>query len=394
MTIPLSTALLDLLARESNFDRAWHRFSSGNDQEVLSMLADIELQLELKPGFLTLDELVILKLQDICHQISPPRTKVDILRIIVCALSDIKIMDISPKKTYGDFSDYLMYRDNYNNIIHIVDCAMAEDERLKLDLDSTSSVSTSFYESNFDETASLMECDSNYIHRSPSILDYHQDYLDDKFMLHTVLEELRNRHISIYLSFLKIDSKLVHIKKQNGQDLEFLEKLMANNELIRDRMHDMRSELNELANTVRILKKEAKGEASTPETTKEKHSMTVVDSDSETARSIYSEGRSGSEILDGDSIIEIGMEKIDIIKEEEAIQNDKLIDTVMDIDRKQEHQDSRTRKEDDTSSILKGTIIESSSILVNKSTVTTAATSRNMAAAILLMALIAYWVYY
>lgn len=239
--------------RTSIFDKAWERFSNEHQPGIIALLEEIEQQLDLKSGFLSLDELIIKKLQQLCYQISAPYTKEDMLNMTVNALSDIKIMDIRRNKLYGNFSDgYSIYKDNHDNIMYRMD-QMVENDCMKLDLDSASSLHTKYYESDIDDTASLMACDSNWIERSPSILDCPVDDIDD-FKLHKVLEDLRTRHVSIHLGFHDIDTKLAGIKEQNGKDLEFLDKLMANNELIRDRMHDMRTELNELTTALLVLK--------------------------------------------------------------------------------------------------------------------------------------------
>lgn len=242
------------LSSESIFDKAWERVSSGEEPEIIALLQEIEQQLALKPGFLSLDELIVYKLQLVYSQMPFPRSKVDMLHMTVRALSDIKIMDIRSDKLYGDFSDgYSVYKDNHDNIMYRME-KPDDDDMMKLDLDSASSVHTKFYESDIDDTASLMACDSNGIERSPSILEYPVDDVEDKFTLHKVLEELRERHVTISMGFHDIDTKLAQIKEQNEKDLEFLDKLMANNELIRDRMHDMRTELLELSSALLELK--------------------------------------------------------------------------------------------------------------------------------------------
>lgn len=242
------------LSTESIFDKAWERVSNGEQPEIIALLQEIEQQLALRPGFLSLDELIVYKLQLVCSQAPLPRSKVDMLRMTVRALSDIKIMDIRSNKLYGDFSDgYSVYKDNHDNILYRME-KPEDDDMMRLDLDSASSVHTKFYESDVDDTASLMAWDSNGIERSPSILEYPVDDVEDKFTLHKVLEELRERHVNISMGFHDIDTKLAQIKEQNGKDLEFLDKLMANNELIRDRMHDMRTELSELSSALLELK--------------------------------------------------------------------------------------------------------------------------------------------
>lgn len=243
----------------SIFDKAWDRISTGDQPDFLALLEEIELQLGLKAGFLSLDELIIHNLQLLCNQMPHPRSKLDMLNMTVRALSDIKIMDVRRNKLYGDFSDnYAVYKDNLDNIMYRME-KLDEDDRAKLDVESAYSVHTK-YESDYDETASLMACDSNLAERSPSMLEYPVDDVEDTFKLHKVLEDLRARHVTISMGFHDIDTKLAHIKEQNGKDLEFLDKLTANSELIRDRMHDMRTELNELTSALLVLKESTDSE--------------------------------------------------------------------------------------------------------------------------------------
>lgn len=254
-----------LRSRASIFDKAWDRVPSEDQPDFIAVLEEIEQQLGLKAGFLSLDELIIHNLQLLCNQMPHPRSKQDMLNMTVRALSDIKIMDVRRNKMYGDFSDnYAVYKDNLDNIMYRME-KLDEDDRAKLDVESAHSVHTK-YESDYDETASLMACESNMVERSPSMLEYPVDDVEDTFKLHKVLADLRARHVTISMGFHDIDTKLAHIKEQNGKDLEFLDKLTANNELIRDRMHDMRNELNELTSALLVLKDSTDIEALSPTT--------------------------------------------------------------------------------------------------------------------------------
>lgn len=251
---------LDLRNPESQsiFELAWLRYSNSENPHIITLIEDIEQQLGLRPGFLASDELILDKINRISQNDLHVSSKSDMLTIVVNALSDIKIMDITRNKVYGDFSDeFETYQDDHDNLLY-------RSPRVKipfgspLDVESVSSFQSRFYES--DETSSLMKCDS-YMSKSPSMLELSPEDLDEKFKLHKVLEDLRSRHAGISLSFMDIDTKLADIKEQNGKDLEFLDKLTANSELIRDRMQDMRSEIDELTSAVDKLKREKEGEA-------------------------------------------------------------------------------------------------------------------------------------
>lgn len=275
--------MLSPQSKQSIFDRAWQRYSSGNNRHIITIFEEIEQQLGLTPGFLSSDELIMLKIYASSPKTPYPASKIDMLRIVLCALSDIKIVDLSRNKVYGTFSDdYLAYRDDQDNLLYRDSSPTSIYSPY---LDSPSSAQTRFYESDIDDTSSLMVCDSVCIERSPSIIDLPPDDLEDKFKLHKVLEDLRTRHAGINLSFRTIDAKLANIKEQNGKDLDFLDKLTANSELIRDRMHDMRSEIDELTSAVEDLKKEAEGKQAVPPPTKKHNIIDLCDSDSDTLHS-------------------------------------------------------------------------------------------------------------
>lgn len=246
--------------KQSLFESAWLRYLNSENPHIITLIGDIEQQLGLRPGFLASDVLILDKISQISQDDLRVSSKSDMLNIVVSALSDIKIMDITRNKVYGDFSDeFETYQDDHDNLLY---CS----PRVKnsfgspLDVESASSFQSRFYES--DDASSLMNCDS-YMSKSPSMLDFSPEDLDEKFKLHKVLEDLRSRHAGISLSFMDIDTKLADIKEQNGKDLEFLDKLTANSELIRDRMQDMRSEIDELTSAVDELKREKEGDAKT-----------------------------------------------------------------------------------------------------------------------------------
>lgn len=295
-----------LLTPDSALSGGRSAFSTANGLELVELLAEIEMLFGLTPASLTDDKQLIRTLKE--TPTSPTelsRTKPEKLRLLVGTLSDLNMLDLTINNAERS-DDFEAYKDKYDSLMHRLGPSFEAEEKLRLDLESVNSIHTRFYESDYDETASLMACDSNCTERSPSIFDISPDSLDEKFKLHKVLEDLKTRHLSISLSFQHIDSKLAVIKKQNGEDLEFLDKLMANNELIRDRMHDMRSELNELVSTVQSLKQEVQTESDSS-SEPQNHSIIVIESDSETIHSISFEEKSIIEILDGDSIIELGM---------------------------------------------------------------------------------------
>lgn len=234
----------DQMYPESIFDRAWEGVQSEN-VTLTQVLEALEHQLELTPGFLANDEIITRNIQLALQKMdlslqkdSISLRREDTFAVLAEVLSELKVMDTQHNTIYGTFHDeYNVYRDNYDNLLYKT------------------------YDDDVDDTESLMRCGS--IHQpemSPGSLDIPFDELDDKFTLFKVLDELNSHHINIHHNFNDIDAKLSKLKTQNKDDLEFLDKLNANNELICDRMHDMREELRELA----IMVDEIKGEAEDP----------------------------------------------------------------------------------------------------------------------------------
>lgn len=213
---------------QSVFDTAWLQIEIKRHLHhnfgLLDLLAEVEVQLGLSSGFLTNDENIR---QNIKLQESGKVEKADMLTMLVDILEGLKVVD-SPQNTFNSNDTYLSYRDN-------------DDFDFKQD-----------YEDEFDDEAStLMECGSWTV-MSPTLGIF--DEQGEKFDLYNILEDLKVYHNAISLNFSQIDSKLVKLKTQNAQDLEFLDKLTASNDLIHDRMHDMRTELGELAALIEEFK--------------------------------------------------------------------------------------------------------------------------------------------
>lgn len=227
-------------------------YMEHSNQVVMAMLADIEQELELKAGALSNDEILLLQLQQLSQNSQFPPSRLDVIQVISDVFSHIKLGDRKRSMLFGSIPQIY---GSPNSLLYEPESPLSD--RIPLYLESACSIQTRQYESDFDDTASLMGCDSSTRDLSPSILDFPPEDLDDKFKLHKVLEELHGRHFRIGLNFHAIDMKLVHIKRQNACDLEFLDKLVASSDIIRERMHDMRAEIQNMIVEVELLREEA-----------------------------------------------------------------------------------------------------------------------------------------
>lgn len=236
---------------QSIFDRAWdHMLSTSSDRDIALLLQAIETQLQLPRGFLTLDAIILQKISTLPMAEVQSCSKEEFLLFLMHVLSEIKVLDLLQKTVYGDFGDnHRVYEDNHNNYLYRN--ALSSQEIVLQESPAYSLILSGSplpFESDTD-TSSLMDA----THFDPASSIWSGDDFDT-FNLQRILEDLNNHHFSINLSFQTIGSKLEKLKSQNSRDLEFLNRLCANNDVIREKMHDMRNEISHLLSSVEKLK--------------------------------------------------------------------------------------------------------------------------------------------
>lgn len=237
------------LGPDSLFDRVWQTSGRPDSHASLpEMLGTLEHELDLEPGFLTNDDIITQKMKDLLDS-HGAGSKEGTLQLLADLLSEIKVVDLSQRTVYGDFSDdYNFYKDN-RNIFYEKLCSKSEimlhelkdvADIVSTDMASVETPKLILREDDSDDSASLMEFEIPY-DAFPQVCDR-----SGEFRLHKMLEELNVHHHTINLNFKHIDTKLKVLREQNVHDMEFLTKLSDNNEFMRDRIFDIRSELDEL----------------------------------------------------------------------------------------------------------------------------------------------------
>lgn len=258
MDSELATAPLGRV--ESIFDRAWaYMLKKCDGRDIVHLLSAIEIQLELPPGFLTLDTIIQQKMTTLSPAAMQNYSKDEFLLLLMRVLSEIKVVDLHQGTVYGDFGDnHRVYEDNHNNLLYRKDTNLlygkeVASHQVVLQESPTlclvRSGSPFAYDSDTDDTSSLM--DAIPFDRASSIWSG-DDF--EAFNLRRMLEDLNTHHFSIHLSFQTIGHKLEKLKLQNSRDLAFLNRLGSSNEVIREKMHDIRYELADLLASVEEFK--------------------------------------------------------------------------------------------------------------------------------------------
>lgn len=243
---------------ESIFDRAWsYMLNHYAKKDIIHLLHAIELQLQLPRGFLTQDSIIQQKMSTLTP--TQNHSKKEFLLLVMHVLSEIKVVDLHQGTVYGDFGDdHRVYEDNHNNLLYRRNTGLVYGQKngayhVLLQESPTMSLIRSgspfAYDSDTDDTSSIMDAIPQ--DRTSSIWSG-DDF--EAFNLQRMLEDLNNHHYSIHLSFQTIGTKLEKLKIQNSHDLAFLNRLCANNEVIREKMNDMRYEISDLLKSIEEMK--------------------------------------------------------------------------------------------------------------------------------------------
>lgn len=226
--------------QDSSAEQRWTDQQYSQHQRVLyNLLGTLELELHLPPKTLANDETMAHVLE--AHPSGDDElTKEEIILLVLDAgrndtlhraayeSESYNVRETTPERRYkgaGKDLTLLEARSDFADVISV-----GTPQQLKFADD----------DSDFDESASLMECGLSYSTKSISEAEA------DAFKLNKVLADLRLHHHSISTNFKDIDVKLSLLRRQNSRDLNFLKKLTENNDFMRERMSEMRTELTEL----------------------------------------------------------------------------------------------------------------------------------------------------
>ncbi|GEQ70346.1 hypothetical protein JCM33374_g4022 [Metschnikowia sp. JCM 33374] len=103
-------------------------------------------------------------------------------------------------------------------------------------------------ESDFEDIDSLMDCGGRM---SPGPCG------TTNFNLYEILDSIQEHHSNISCGFQQAHSRLERLREQNHLDSVFLGKLNSSNERMREKTHELRSEVTDIFNSLEVIKRES-----------------------------------------------------------------------------------------------------------------------------------------
>ncbi|OBA20499.1 hypothetical protein METBIDRAFT_12490 [Metschnikowia bicuspidata var. bicuspidata NRRL YB-4993] len=108
-------------------------------------------------------------------------------------------------------------------------------------------------DSDLDETASLMEC-GEAMHANLDSSGPGPGGSPSQFNLYEFLDGIQTRHVTISSKFQETHAKLDVLRHQNRLDADLLAKLSANNELMHEKIHGLKTEVSDMFHDLHLLK--------------------------------------------------------------------------------------------------------------------------------------------